>query len=579
MSTHFTIPELSLILMQTEIYRKVFHAIPDDLVTTWKQYKEFVLHHERLNRPQAKDQDSSEPLARMPSEAGDVGAPGQAHAAETASGAADNVTARESEHADIDGSRTSTTPVPSTPPASGPQTAQKEKQRKPARGSEPFDAADKEEMENLLQELRGHLVLYPTRFLEGEDVANNFLFAADRFVDAFAHLRLKIPPAHPVIFHLLRRMRYYVALVRKRSSDTQTGSEHGNADGVRRKPEEREVKTTSFHPRPNLRLQLLLRLKSMRTRLFLQILELKPVPPFLNYKLEDNTALLLDSAPITRDVPDGHTRPFDPTQSPWVMRTSAPGRPVGRVSFTGTKIAAGSSQSERRSVGMADDNSKRQRAELKLTAKTTISNASTARPEKEIASEPPIPNLQKDNSAHNRKLRPPPSVDYLLHDDDAGPSNYRHDSPMLIEYPDNRVTRTLSEDLEAVERKLDVMDVDPHDIEDLYATPAPAPHAGGAPDIADHPPLPSKTHYFYFARQEEQFAGKDKGDRDDLDRIIANVKRREEERYDNHIRAPRKSLAEKLDRKARKLKEAKAFNFVKGKSFFLDRDTEQDQNR
>lgn len=36
---------------QTEIYRKVFHAIPDDLVTTWKQYKEFVVHHERMNKP------------------------------------------------------------------------------------------------------------------------------------------------------------------------------------------------------------------------------------------------------------------------------------------------------------------------------------------------------------------------------------------------------------------------------------------------------------------------------------------------------------------------------------------------
>lgn len=38
-------------LLQTEIFRKVFHAIPDDLVTTWKQYKEFVVHHERLNKP------------------------------------------------------------------------------------------------------------------------------------------------------------------------------------------------------------------------------------------------------------------------------------------------------------------------------------------------------------------------------------------------------------------------------------------------------------------------------------------------------------------------------------------------
>lgn len=54
-------------------------------------------------------------------------------------------------------------------------------------------------MEKLLEEVRGHLgkllhlvspvfanvlcaVLYSTRFLEGEDIANNFLFNADRLV-------------------------------------------------------------------------------------------------------------------------------------------------------------------------------------------------------------------------------------------------------------------------------------------------------------------------------------------------------------------------------------------------------------
>jgi len=36
---------------KTEIYRKVFHAIPDDHISTWKQYKEFITHHERLNKP------------------------------------------------------------------------------------------------------------------------------------------------------------------------------------------------------------------------------------------------------------------------------------------------------------------------------------------------------------------------------------------------------------------------------------------------------------------------------------------------------------------------------------------------
>jgi len=37
--------------LKTEIYRKVFHAIPDDHISTWKQYKEFITHHERLNKP------------------------------------------------------------------------------------------------------------------------------------------------------------------------------------------------------------------------------------------------------------------------------------------------------------------------------------------------------------------------------------------------------------------------------------------------------------------------------------------------------------------------------------------------
>jgi phospholipase D1/2 len=75
---------------------------------------------------------------------------------------------------------------------SDPETAK----RRPARGDEPFEKWEREAMEKLLGEVRGHLgmrithdvfrsltvsaVVFPTRFLEGEDVANNFLFNADR---------------------------------------------------------------------------------------------------------------------------------------------------------------------------------------------------------------------------------------------------------------------------------------------------------------------------------------------------------------------------------------------------------------
>jgi phospholipase D1/2 len=52
--------------------------------------------------------------------------------------------------------------------------------RRPARPDEPFEQWEREEMENLLQTVCGHLVVFPTRFLEGEDIANNFLFNADR---------------------------------------------------------------------------------------------------------------------------------------------------------------------------------------------------------------------------------------------------------------------------------------------------------------------------------------------------------------------------------------------------------------
>ncbi|TBU47403.1 phospholipase D [Dichomitus squalens] len=173
----------------TEIFRKVFHAIPDDLVTTWKQYKEFVVHHERLIKP-LKDHDPSDPpLARMPSEAADFDAPGQQRIAKQAANASEDELAREKEHLDGDGdSRTLHTPQPPESPSPVQGQSQKDKDKdkdkdkRQNKGPKPFDQSEREEMENLLRELRGHLVLYPNRFLEGEDVANNFLFPADRLL-------------------------------------------------------------------------------------------------------------------------------------------------------------------------------------------------------------------------------------------------------------------------------------------------------------------------------------------------------------------------------------------------------------
>ncbi|TFK27984.1 phospholipase D [Coprinopsis marcescibilis] len=143
----------------TEIYRKVFHAIPDDTVSTWKQYKDFVAHHDRLSKPVP---DTGDPMARAPSE-------------------------EEPNNSDIN-SETSKEGHDESPPEmardipSSAATAESFKSRNRAKGSEPFEKWEREQMERLLNQLNGHLVIYPTRFLEGEDIANNFLFNADRLL-------------------------------------------------------------------------------------------------------------------------------------------------------------------------------------------------------------------------------------------------------------------------------------------------------------------------------------------------------------------------------------------------------------
>ncbi|KAF8073861.1 phospholipase D [Lyophyllum atratum] len=157
----------------TEIYRKVFHPIPDDLITTWKQYKDFIVHHERLNK---KPRDSSVPeaVARIPSEAGDEAAPADEKGEIGDVGSEEETRLESKEPADD--------AAASTPNVSSGQSEKEPKAKKYAKGAEPFEKWERDEMEKLLGELNGHLVLFPNRFLEGEDIANNFVFNADRLL-------------------------------------------------------------------------------------------------------------------------------------------------------------------------------------------------------------------------------------------------------------------------------------------------------------------------------------------------------------------------------------------------------------
>ncbi|KAI0040774.1 phospholipase D, partial [Auriscalpium vulgare] len=194
---------VSAAVHNTEIFRRVFHAVPDDLVTTWKQYKEFISHHERLNKPM-KDESNPEhpdPVARVPSEATDEKAPeeqGQGPEPRAEHHLATMTGSKLKSQAQEEGPHNSHTSLASGQEPVKEANGQSEKTNgaggdkkdasaadskgKKVKGEPPFTKQERDDMEALLSELCGHLVLYPTRFLEGEDVANNFLFNADRLM-------------------------------------------------------------------------------------------------------------------------------------------------------------------------------------------------------------------------------------------------------------------------------------------------------------------------------------------------------------------------------------------------------------
>ncbi|KAK0555630.1 Phospholipase D1 [Tilletia horrida] len=221
----------------TELFRMVFKSVPDDTVTTWAQYKAFVSWSERLGRSAPKraptHQDNlgqyahpilnEEPAASKndgaPSASSQTASPSfaekllsplsadrgkhQNHGAATASSASGTAGRRSTSTASSDSDagaaerkveHAAASMLPAgLQPARGPSDAQKAT-RPPGGGHQPaggpattpvpaatdtFTDRELERMEALLEELQGNLVLHPTRFLEAEDLAGNFIFASD----------------------------------------------------------------------------------------------------------------------------------------------------------------------------------------------------------------------------------------------------------------------------------------------------------------------------------------------------------------------------------------------------------------
>ena len=131
-------------------------------MTTWKQYKEFVQYHERMTKPvsasharihfnhhnflrfQARDHANADTIARVPS-----GSNGDHGAGDAQNGALSPESGNKSDRAkSIANSSASTI-----------NNVDDSRPRAPSRtgANEPFDRREREEMELLLRETRGHL--------------------------------------------------------------------------------------------------------------------------------------------------------------------------------------------------------------------------------------------------------------------------------------------------------------------------------------------------------------------------------------------------------------------------------------
>lgn len=125
----------------TEIFRKVFRCSPDDLITTWAMMKEWTAWGKRHEKPIRA---SASPLGKETTSGGPGGPPPPT----------EEDIMNDGKHA--------------RSPTEAAQEVADQKKKAKAHLEESFSEEEIEQMAALLGELTGHLVLYPTRFLESE---------------------------------------------------------------------------------------------------------------------------------------------------------------------------------------------------------------------------------------------------------------------------------------------------------------------------------------------------------------------------------------------------------------------------
>lgn len=145
----------------TEIYRKVFRCIPDDLVTSWAAYKSFVNHAEKFNRtPTDVGAEGHEPVKVVHGGAGTHGAGGGGSGGGVVEPRGGDSGPEKGKHV----SDVQQSDIVNGKPRDGdstfhgnPAADTSEVDRTPSGADDPWAEWEKNEMEELLQELRGHL--------------------------------------------------------------------------------------------------------------------------------------------------------------------------------------------------------------------------------------------------------------------------------------------------------------------------------------------------------------------------------------------------------------------------------------
>lgn len=172
---------LATAVSNTEIFRKVFRCIPDDMVTTWDQYKSFANHAGKFlkKRGGGEKGDGKQTHDADGSGGGVVGPAGQDPSKPVTGDTAEQ---ERTGRSDVQGAGGSGKPNERAGPNAVETLVGEEEPHKPSGEDQPWAQWELDEMERLLQKVKGHLVVYPTRFLEAEDMANNFLFNQERIL-------------------------------------------------------------------------------------------------------------------------------------------------------------------------------------------------------------------------------------------------------------------------------------------------------------------------------------------------------------------------------------------------------------